>query len=291
MPAYAIPLWPLVLVWVSLGLGNSVWSGDSTHPLSRAIVAERLKRGGEVAEAGQFESLAGKGLRGTVGSTEVLLGRRSLFEGQEWIGSRPDPEPGLTEVLVTAGSLAGRLLLRDAPRLEAAETVTKLREQGIEVTMLTGDREESAQLVAKELGLRDWRSGLHPEDKVAAILAWREAGEKVAMAGDGVNDAPSLAAADVSIGMGLRGSDAVLEQADIVLTHDRLERILEALDLSRRCRAIIRQNLVISLGVVVLLGLSALGSWIPLPLGVLGHEGSTVVVVLNSLRLLWRKAE
>ena len=266
-------------------------SGNSTHPLSRAIVAEHLKRGGEVAEAGQFESLAGKGLRGTVESTAVLLGRRSLFEGQEWIGARQDPEPGMTEVLVTAGGLAGRLLLRDAPRLEAAETVKKLREQGIEVTMLTGDREESAQLVAKELGLRDWRSGLHPEDKVAAIRGWREAGEKVAMAGDGVNDAPSLAAADVSIGMGLRGSDAVLEQADIVLTHDRLERILEALDLSRRCRVIIRQNLFISLGVVVLLGVAALWSWIPLPLGVLGHEGSTVVVVLNSLRLLWRKEE
>ncbi|MGB6221093.1 heavy metal translocating P-type ATPase [Haloferula sp.] len=266
-------------------------SKNSTHPLSRAIVAENLKRGGTFEEIEGFESLAGKGLKGRIGNRELLLGRRSLFEGHPWITALPAPEPGLTEVLVTAGDLSGRIILRDAPRIEAASTVARLHEQGIEVTMLTGDREESAQLVATELGLRHWRSGLHPEDKVAAIKEWREQGEKVAMAGDGVNDAPSLAAADISIGMGLRGSDAVLEQADIVLTHDRLERILEALDISRRCRVIIRQNLTISLGVVIFLGFAALGSWIPLPLGVLGHEGSTIVVVANSLRLLIRSKE
>ena len=270
-----------------LGLAAAL-SQNSTHPLSRAIVTEQLKRRGSIAEITDFESLAGKGLKGKLGETKLLLGRRSLFEGNPWINQLPDPEPGMTEVLVTAGDLAGRILLRDAPRLEAASTVTKLREEGIEVTMLTGDREESAKLVATELGLKNWRSGLHPEDKVAAIREWRDAGECVAMAGDGVNDAPSLAAADISIGMGLRGSDAVLEQADIVLTHDRLERILEALDISRRCRKIIHQNLAISLGVVILLGLAALGSWIPLPLGVLGHEGSTIIVVANSLRLLMK---
>jgi Cd2+/Zn2+-exporting ATPase len=166
--------------------------------------------------------------------------------------------------------------------------IDRLHAQGIRVTMLSGDRPEAAQLVASELHLDDVRAGLTPERKVAAIREWQAAGERVAMLGDGVNDAPSLAAADISIGMGLRGSDAVLEQADVVLTQDRLERVLEALTLSRRCRAVIRQNVAISLGVVVVLAASALGSWIPLPLGVLGHEGSTVIVVLNSLRLLWR---
>ncbi|MCW1922025.1 heavy metal translocating P-type ATPase [Luteolibacter arcticus] len=263
-------------------------SENSTHPLSRAIVKESLRRGIERKQATEFESLAGQGLRAMVGGVSASQGRRSMFADDSWLSALPDPAPGLTEVLVKAGDLKGRLLLRDAPRSEAAPLIKQLADEGIRVTMLTGDREESARLVADELGLSDYRSGLHPEDKVAAIQAWRAQGEIVAMAGDGVNDAPSLAAADISIGMGLRGSDAVLEQADVVLTQDRLERILDALQLSRRCRKIIRQNLAISLGVVVLLALAALGSWIPLPIGVLGHEGSTVLVVLNSLRLLFR---
>jgi Zn2+/Cd2+-exporting ATPase len=264
-------------------------SRNSTHPISRAIVAEQMKRGLPRLACGGFKSLPGKGLTGQVDGREVALGRRSLFAHHSWIMGMPDPGPGLTEVLVEAGEKAGRLLFRDAPRPEAAVTIALLKKRGIKVTMLTGDREESARLIADELKLSDWKSGLQPEDKVAAIQHWRASGERVAMAGDGVNDAPSLAAADVSIGMGLRGSDAVLDQADIVLIKDRLERILEAHDLSRRCRTIIRQNLGVSLGVIVVLGLGALGGYIPLPIGVLGHEGSTVVVVLNSLRLLWRR--
>jgi len=262
-------------------------SKNSTHPLSRAIVKEGLKRGlPDAGAALNFESLSGQGLRATIGGSPARQGRRAMFADDPWLSSLPDPDPGLTEVLVKSDDLRGRLLLRDAPRTEAAPLIRQLAAENIQVTMLTGDRPESAALIAKELGLQDYRAGLHPEDKVAAIRGWRAKGEKVAMAGDGVNDAPSLAAADISIGMGLRGSDAVLEQADIVLTQDRLERIVDALHLSRRCRRIIRQNLAISLGVVVLLGIAALGSWIPLPIGVLGHEGSTVIVVINSLRLL-----
>jgi len=264
-------------------------SANSTHPLSRAIVKDNLRRG--TASAGEvttFESISGQGLSGKVATIPARQGRRAMFTDDPWLSALPDPEPGLTEVLVSAGDLKGRLLLRDAPRSEAAPLIRELAAQNIRVTMLTGDRPESAELIARELGLADFRAGLHPEDKVAAIREWRAKGEVVAMAGDGVNDAPSLAAADISIGMGLRGSDAVLEQADVVLTQDRLERIVDALRLSRRCRSIIRQNLVISLGVVLFLGLAALGSRLALPLGVLGHEGSTVLVVLNSLRLLWR---
>ena len=130
------------------------------------------------------------------------------------------------------------------------------------------------------------RAELKPEQKVAEIRALERGGQRVAMIGDGVNDAPSLAAADVGVAMGARGSDAALEQAEVVLMHDRLENFLAAFRLSQRARRIIRQNLVISLGTVVVLVTFAMLGKIPLTVGVVGHEGSTVVVVMNSLRLL-----
>ena len=142
------------------------------------------------------------------------------------------------------------------------------------------------EILKSKLHLEDVRAELKPEQKVAAIRAFEQEGKLVAMVGDGVNDAPSLAAAHVGVAMGARGSDAALEQAAVVLRNDRLENFLAAFRLSQRARAIIRQNLVISLGTVAVLVGFALFGKIPLTLGVVGHEGSTVVVVLNSLRLL-----
>ncbi|MBL9127086.1 MAG: HAD-IC family P-type ATPase, partial [Verrucomicrobiales bacterium] len=161
-----------------------------------------------------------------------------------------------------------------------------LRALGLRTLALTGDRKAAGDHLLRELQLDEVRSELKPEEKVAAIVDLTRSGKRVAMIGDGVNDAPALAAAHVGIAMGARGSDAALEQADVVLMHDRLENFLAAHRLSRKARRIIRQNLVISLGTVVLLAALALGGRIPLTLGVLGHEGSTVVVVLNSLRLI-----
>lgn len=265
-------------------------SQQSTHPLSRAIAgAWRQKQGVQAPAVSDVESVTGKGVRGRVDGEMATQGRRSLFPGAGWLSQFSDPKPGLTEVLVEGQGLVGRILLRDAPRLESKPLIQELQKMGIKVVMLTGDRPESATLLSQELGLDEARSSMTPEGKVAAIQAWKQQGEIVAMVGDGVNDAPSLAVADVSIGMGLRGSDAVLEQADVILLNDQLEKVLIAYRLSKKCRAIIRQNIVISLGVLVVLALGSIGFSIPLPLGVLGHEGSTVIVVLNSLRLLFTR--
>ena len=132
---------------------------------------------------------------------------------------------------------------------------------------------------------------MSPQAKLRCIHDWRAAGKKVVMVGDGINDAPSLTAADVSIGMGARGSDAALEQADIILMHDKIENVEQAFQLSRRARAIIRQNVVLSLGVILVLIISALAEQINLTVGVIGHEGSTVLVILNGLRLLRSKRD
>jgi Cd2+/Zn2+-exporting ATPase len=153
--------------------------------------------------------------------------------------------------------------------------------------VLTGDKHAAAEHLRKELNIQDIRAELNPEHKLREIRSLSESGRKVAMVGDGVNDAPSLAAAHIGIAMGARGSDAALEQADVVLMHDRLENFLAAFRLSQRARRVIRQNLVISLGTVVVLVTFALLGKIPLTLGVVGHEGSTVIVVMNSLRLLF----
>ncbi|PAW82442.1 MAG: heavy metal translocating P-type ATPase [Pedosphaera sp. Tous-C6FEB] len=203
----------------------------------------------------------------------------------------PPTAAGISEVWVSDGELLGRILLRDDIRPQAADVLTQLRRSGLQTVVLTGDRPEAAELLKRELHFDELRAGLKPEQKVAAIRAYTEAGQRVAMVGDGVNDAPSLAAAHVGVAMGARGSDAALEQAQVVLMHDRLENFLAAYRLSQRARAVIRQNVFISLGTVVVLVGFALFGKVPLTLGVLGHEGSTVIVVLNSLRLLlWPRA-
>ena len=153
--------------------------------------------------------------------------------------------------------------------------------------MLTGDRQGPAEAMGRAAGVEEIRAGLLPQDKVAAIEELKDGGKnRVAMVGDGVNDAPCLAAADIGVAMGARGSDAALEQAEVVLMNDRLENFLLALDLSTDARRIIHQNMLVALGTVGLMALATFVYPLPLALGVAAHEGSTVVVVLNSLRLL-----
>jgi Cd2+/Zn2+-exporting ATPase len=261
----------------------------SHHPIARAIVRHARSVGVEELAVEEFQSITGQGVRGRIEGTSLLLGRRELLERgplAEWAKKLPPASAELSEVWVVARDLVGRILLKDQIRAESRDVLAQLKQAGIRTVMLTGDRRHTAEAVAKELGLDEVRAGLSPEDKVAAIQALRAGGAKVAMVGDGVNDAPSLAAADVSVAMGARGSDAALEQAEVILMHDRIENFLAALRLSRRAKVVIRQNLGISLGVVVVMVVATAIGAVPLAVGVAAHEGSTLVVCLNSLRLL-----
>ena len=265
----------------------------STHPLARAITRYGKGKGLKKLALEEFESITGHGLRAKWNGTSVLLGRRewvvaNAVQGQ---ASCPQPaarQPGISEVWVAHGELIGRITLRDDVRPKARAVVDELRARGLHTVVLTGDHREAAEHLKTQLDVDEVRAELKPEQKVGAIREFIERKQRVAMIGDGVNDAPSLAAADIGVAMGARGSDAALEQAEVVLMHDRLENFLTAFQLSCRARGIIRQNLVISLGTVVVLVVCAMLGKIPLTIGVVGHEGSTVIVVLNSLRLLLR---
>jgi Cd2+/Zn2+-exporting ATPase len=262
----------------------------STHPLARAITRHGKNHRLEPLEFEHFESVTGQGLRGHRQNKISSLGRREwLAPGRhaETIARVIATEAGFSEVWIEEGDLLGRIVLRDDIRPKAREVIDELRHAGLRSVVLTGDRKATAEYLRTELKLDDVRAELKPEQKVEAIRALGENGKRVAMVGDGVNDAPSLAAAHIGVAMGARGSDAALEQADVVLMNDRLENFLAAFRLSQRARRIIRQNLVISLGTVVVLVSFAMLGKIPLTIGVVGHEGSTVVVVMNSLRLLF----
>jgi Cd2+/Zn2+-exporting ATPase len=269
----------------------------STHPLARAITRYGKQQGLAVLDLEDFQSITGQGLRARYGNHECLLGKRDWLGplvGEQFTGGtqRDAVGAGLSEIWLSYGELAGRIVLRDDIRPQAQAVVNELRDCGLKTIVLTGDRAAAADRLRTDLQLEDVRSGLNPEAKLAEIRRLTEEGKNVAMVGDGVNDAPSLAAAHIGVAMGARGSDAALEQADVVLMHDRLENFFAAFQLSQRARRIIRQNLIISLGTVVVLVSFALMGRIPLTVGVVGHEGSTVIVVMNSLRLLlgWRKA-
>lgn len=278
----------------------------SAHPLARAITRHGKQHGLPAFEFEQFESITGQGLRARRNGVVCLLGRREWVQanavdaaggspfarsGQEEsptpLPAETQTNPGTSEIWLSEGALLGRIILRDDVRSQSRAVVDELRAEGLHCVVLTGDHQASAAHLRSELNLDEVRAELKPEDKVAAIQSLSAGGRRVAMVGDGVNDAPSLAAAHVGVAMGARGSDAALEQADVVLMHDRLENFLAAFRLSQRARRIIRQNLIISLGTVVVLVVFALLGRIPLPVAVVGHEGSTVIVVMNSLRLLF----
>ena len=220
----------------------------SHHPIARAVARHARREGLAAREVARFESITGQGVRGKFGDASVVLGRRELLAAgpfAEWLDKVPPADAEFSEIWIVGQGVVGRLLLKDQLRPESKGVLARLRAHGIRSIMLTGDRRHTAESVAKELGLDEVRAGLTPEQKVEIVDGLGREGRKVAMVGDGVNDAPSLAASYVAVAMGARGSDAALEQSEVVLMHDRIENFVSALRLSQRARRVIRQNLVI----------------------------------------------
>ncbi|NCG09159.1 MAG: heavy metal translocating P-type ATPase [Verrucomicrobia bacterium] len=266
---------------------------QGSHPIGQAIQRYGAEQGFEVETIEGFRAMSGMGVEGRTGMTTCVLGRRELMlEGPmaERVRAVPEPPSEYVENWICSGDLVARILLRDTIREESRGILASLRELGIRTVMLTGDRKGTAAAVGAALGIEEVQAELRPEDKVAQIESYSNNGYKVAMLGDGVNDAPSLAAAYVSVAMGIRGSDAALEQSEVVLMRDRIDNFLAARSLSEQATRVIRQNVTIALGTVVVMTLAAAGGMIPLSVGVVAHEGSSALVCLNSLRLLFLRS-
>ncbi|MFC9130782.1 heavy metal translocating P-type ATPase [Streptomyces sp. NPDC057099] len=268
----------------------------SEHPLARAVVDAARERGLDLPEAEDFTSAPGVGVTAVVEGHAVAVGAPARLTDDTFERVAELEESGRTAVLVVIdGAPAGLLGIADRPRPDAAATVAALTTlTGTAPTLLTGDNPRAAARLAAETGIDDVRAGLLPQDKLAAVQEMESAGRKVLVVGDGVNDAPALAAAHTGIAMGRAGSDLALETADAVIVRDELAAVPTTVALSRRARRLVVQNLVIAGVFIAGLVVWDLAGDLPLPLGVAGHEGSTVLVGLNGLRLLresaWQKA-
>jgi Cd2+/Zn2+-exporting ATPase len=276
-----------------VGLAASV-EQRSTHPIAHAILEHAAASRIPAVAAENVATLPGRGAEGSVGGRHVLLGNHRLFEERRLcspaIHGRVDDMSAIGQTAVIVARDAepiGVIAVADRPREFVQETLDLLRRQGIEsIVMLTGDSHGTARAIAAELGVDDFRADLLPEDKVAAVVELRKKYGTVAMVGDGVNDAPALAAADVGIAMGAAGSDAALETADIALMADDLLRIPYAFRLSRATVRNIKANLVISIVMKAAFVVAAVAGVATLWMAVLADTGASVIVIANALRLL-----
>jgi len=273
-----------------LSLAAALESG-SNHPLARAILAKAKEVGAPVPPAGPAEALAGTGILGTVGGIEIFLGSAQAAAGRVDLtleqASRVTTltdEGKTVSVLIAGTAVAGLVAMRDEPRPDAVEGIAALRALGVDVVMLTGDNRRTAGAIAKTLGMTP-RAELLPEDKLGIVREMQASGKVVAKVGDGINDAPALAAANVGIAMG-GAADVALETADAAVLHGRVADVGRMIVLSRRTMANIRTNVAIALGLkAVLLCTTVLGITGLWP-AILADTGATVLVTANALRLL-----
>jgi Cd2+/Zn2+-exporting ATPase len=271
----------------------------SAHPLSQAVVRAAQTRGILASAVDQVESLTGRGLRAVSNGKTFWIGNAMLLE-EQGIGMSSEVSQSAQLLQASGKSLIwiaesrtpiGLMAVADTVRPQAAPTMQALKKMGVEHTvMLTGDNARSASSIAAQAGLSEFRAELMPESKLDIIRELVKDYGQVAMIGDGVNDAPALAHATVGIAMGGAGTDVALETADVALMADDLSRLPFAVGLGRATRAIILQNLAVALGVIALLIVASLTGIISIGVAVVFHEGSTLVVVANALRLLGYRA-
>ncbi len=263
----------------------------STHPLAESIVSYAKKQGISLTQPEDVEDITGWGITATFLGEKYKIGKRS-FIGDEAADQFYKQEAedlstkGNTLVYVAdENGIYGMIALQDTVRDVAIEAIRQFHEAGIYSIMITGDHERTAEAIAKETNLDEFIANCLPETKVEKVNNLKEKYGSVAMVGDGINDAPALATSNVGIAMGT-GTDVAIETADIILVKNDLSKIAKAIQLSKRMNKIIKQNIIFSISVIVLLLIGNFFQQVSLPLGVIGHEGSTILVILNGLRLL-----
>ncbi|MCM4152379.1 heavy metal translocating P-type ATPase [Arenibacter sp. N53] len=269
----------------------------SNHPLAKAITKDIIEKYDIESQhrSSNMQAIQGKGVKAQYNGGYIFIGNTQLME-EEGIQITAETqyqinrlqEDGQTVMLVGYNQeLIGLLSVMDVPRESAAATLVRLKDMGIkQMIMLTGDDQKVGDSIARQIGLTEAKGNLLPEDKVKAIQEFQEKGVKIAMVGDGVNDAPAMASCTVGIAMGAAGSDVALETADVALLSDRIESLPFVIGLSRKSKLIIKQNLWISMGVVTFLIPATLFGFANIGIAVAIHEGSTLLVVINALRLL-----
>ncbi|MBX4146102.1 heavy metal translocating P-type ATPase [Paenibacillus lautus] len=293
-----------------LGISASI-ERMSKHPLALAIVQSAEKEGAALQQVENGQSITGWGMQAEVEGITWKIGKSDILDHptidqhsgaasaqkelsaleenrQHWLSIRNmlESEGKTVSVILKGDRIAGMITLQDAVRPQAAMAVKRLQQLGIKVAMLTGDRKATADVIAKQSGVDMVFSDLLPEDKVTHIKELRARYGHVVMVGDGVNDAPALATATVGIGMGVSGSGTALEVADAVLMNDNIDEIAGTVKVARRVQRIVKQNMIFAITVILTLIAANFIQGVALPLGVIGHEGSTILVILNGLRLL-----
>jgi len=264
----------------------------STHPLADAIIKyARDVHKVDMVSPKTIENVVGFGVIGVIGGKEYKIGKAELFDDDNAatfanrVGLKWQKEGKTLVYISDEEGMLGVIALKDTVRPEAAVAIKGLDDLGIATIMITGDNEETARIIADEVGMTDYVASCLPDQKVRTVKDLQEKYDVVAMIGDGINDAPALATANIGIAMG-EGTDVALETADVVLMKNNLTRLSQAVKLSRRMNRIVKQNIVFAIAVISVLILSNFFIRLPIPIAVVAHEGNTILVILNGLRLL-----